>query len=95
MKQFLLPNVEIEYITEQNDPILPRALLVKSSSMELNRMVINELHSSLAGRSSYLGRLRDSKVKLAELLSAGKYHASIERVKGLRRNTRTEVKDLT
>ena len=45
-------------------------------------MVINELHSSPGGRSSCLGRLRDSKVTPAELLSAGKYHEGMERGKG-------------
>ena len=49
--------------------------------MKLNEMVINELHSSLGGRSSCLGRLRDSKVTLAELSSAGKDHAGMERGK--------------
>ena len=49
--------------------------------MKLNGMVITELHSSLGRRSSYLGRLRDSKVTSAELLSAGKYHEGMERGK--------------
>ena len=55
-------------------------------------MVITELHNSLGGRCSYLGRLRDSKVTLAELLSAGKDHASMEQGKGIEKKYKTRSK---